>query len=362
MKVTLVPGRELGADLVGVWTGLQRANPALASPYFHPEFTRIVAAVRNDVEVAVLERDGEIVALFPFQREDASHARPVGGIISDYHGLVCAQDLQFSPIELLRRCRLVSWDFDHLVAAQSSFAPFHWSVEPSPQIDVSCGYDAYVQQRRLGSFQQIQKKIRRIEEDIGPLRFVAHSPDAALLEVVLEWKSFQYRQTNQTDLFAPGWIREAITRIFMMSVDSCSGALSLLYAGDRVVAGHFGMLSRRAWHYWFPSYDPESAKYSPGLILLLKMAEHAAETSAPIIDLGKGTNPYKERLMNSSSLLASGRLEVPSWRSFYGSTHRALRSRLRNSPFGQPAHIVLRWLRGRRSGGGSSGQQKRNAP
>ena len=61
MKITLIPGRELSDDLVRVWTGLL-ANPDLASPYFHPEFTKAIAAVRRDVEVAVLEADGKIAA------------------------------------------------------------------------------------------------------------------------------------------------------------------------------------------------------------------------------------------------------------------------------------------------------------
>ena len=124
MKITLVPGRELDADLFGTWIQLQQANPDLVSPYFHPQFTKIIAAVRNDIEVAVLEADGKIVGFFPFQRERPSHARPVGGIISDCHGLICTKDLEFSPIEFLRQCRLDDWEFDHLVAAQTSFAPY----------------------------------------------------------------------------------------------------------------------------------------------------------------------------------------------------------------------------------------------
>ena len=170
-----------------------------------------------------------------------------------------------------------------------------------------------------------------------------------MLEAVLEWKSLQYRQAGHADLFALGWVREAVKRIFITNVDGCSGVLSLLYAGDRLLAGHFGMLSRRIWHYWFPSYDPGSAKYSPGLILLLKMAEYAPGAGTPIIDLGKGMNPYKERLMNSSSLLASGRIELPSWKSFYARSSRAVRSRLRSSPIGPPARAVLHWLRGQKA-------------
>jgi hypothetical protein len=80
------------------------------------------------------------------------------------------------------------------------------------------------------------------------------------------------------------------------------------------------------------------------LILLLKMAEHAPAIGVQIIDLGKGMSAYKQRLMNSCSPLASGRLE-PSWYSIRRRAWRALRSRLGNSPFGPPARVALEWLR-----------------
>jgi CelD/BcsL family acetyltransferase involved in cellulose biosynthesis len=349
MKVSLISGQELSDDLVGAWIGLQQTNPNLSSSFFHPQFTNVIAAVRHDVEVGVLESDGKIVAFFPFQREHPSIGGPVGGIISDYHGLICAQDFRFLPSELLKQVGLIAWDFDHLPTSQLSFAPFQSTIEASPQIDLSRGYHAYVQQRRGAGSEQIKKisnLLRRVEREVGPLRFVADSTDAVLLGTVLGWKSDQYRQSGKRDLFAPGWIREAVDRIFATHADGCSGMLSLLYAGDRLVAGHFGMRSRQVWHYWFPSYDPQSAKYSPGLILLLKMAEHAPAIGAQIIDLGKGMSAYKQRFMNSWSTLASGRLE-PSWRSFRRRAWRTLRSRLGNSPFGPPARVALEWLRAR---------------
>jgi CelD/BcsL family acetyltransferase involved in cellulose biosynthesis len=345
MKVTLVPGQEFSDDLVRVWMGLQQANPDLVSPYFHHEFTNVIAMVQNNVEVAVIESDGKIAAFFPFQRERRGIGGPVGGIISDYHGLICAQDFRFSPSELLKQSHLIAWKFDHLVTSQLSFAPFQRLVEPSPQINISDGYNAYVRERRLEGFQQLKKKIRRIEEKIGPLRFVADSVDVAALEIVLAWKSLQYRETGNPDLFAPGWIREAMQRIFTTHADGCSGVLSLLYAGDRVVAGHFGMRSRRMWHYWFPSYDPEAVEYSPGLILLLKMAEHAPKIGVPVIDLGKGLSPYKERLMNSSFPLASGSVELPSWRSFGHKTWKVLRTQMAASSVGPLVRGALEWTR-----------------
>jgi CelD/BcsL family acetyltransferase involved in cellulose biosynthesis len=349
MKITLIPGRELSDDLVRVWTGLL-ANPDLASPYFHPEFTKAIAAVRRDVEVAVLEADGKIAAFFPFQRGHGGVGRPVGGIISDYHGLICAQNFQFSPRELLTHSRLVAWQFDHLPTSQLSFAPFQLSAEPSPQINLSCGYAAYVQERRKAGSEQIKKifnLIRRIEREIGPLTFVARTEDAASFKTVLDWKSDQYRRSKNPDLFASGWICQAVNRIFMTNTADWSGVLSVLYAGDSLVAGHFGMQSRQVWHYWFPSYSREAAKYSPGLILLLKMVEKASVSGVRIIDLGKGMSPYKERFMNSSSLLASGRVES-SWRSIPRRAWKMASSRT----LGPSARLIREWMHGMFQGGG----------
>ena len=189
--------------------------------------------------------------------------------------------------------------------------------------------------------------MKRLEREIGPLRFVPASTDAKELSKVFNWKSDQYRITGKRDLFAPGWIRQALERIFATHECGCSGVLSLLYAGDRLVAGHFGMRSRQVWHYWFPSYDPDAARFSPGLILLLKMTEHAPEAGVRVIDLGKGMSSYKERLMNSCSQLGSGRLELPSWASFARKAWRRLRLQLNTSLIGPSTRAGINWLRRR---------------
>src|SRR5262249_6837981 len=136
MKVTLVPGRDLGGGLVETWMALQRGNPALASPYFHPEFTQAIAAVRNDVEIAVVEDAGRLAAFLPFQRRANAVGIPIGGIISDYQGLICAPSFVCDPHELVRHSGLVILDFDHLLASQLSFAPFQRYFASSPQMDL----------------------------------------------------------------------------------------------------------------------------------------------------------------------------------------------------------------------------------
>jgi len=184
---------------------------------------------------------GEIQAIFPFQRKGRTRAIPVGGIVSDYQGLICRPGFACDPRELLRKCGLVAWDFDRLLASQKLFVPFHKFCEPSAVMDLSQGYRAYSEGRRRAGSRQIIKSenmMRRMEREIGPLRFVTHSNDRRLLSQVLGWKSRQYRNTGWRDLFALRWGRELVERIHMIQSERFAGMLSLLYAGDQLVAGH----------------------------------------------------------------------------------------------------------------------------
>lgn len=295
------------------WIRLQKQDPSLQSPYFAPRFTQIVAAVHDHVEVAVLRQGEEIVAVLPFERSRWNFAGPVGSFISDYQGVICAPGFKLQPRDLLRSCGLVAWDFDHVLASQTSLIPFHREQHRSPIIDLSAGYDAYVRERREAGTEQIKKNgnlMRRLEREAGPLRFVAHSPDQALLDQLLAWKTDQFRRNRWRDLFSIPWVRQTMEGIHAAQTPEFAGMLSALYAGDRLVAAHFGMRSASVWHYWFPAYDPAFSKYSPGVMLLLAMAEAAGSLGIKTIDLGCGEHSYKWRLMNGFVPTARGSVEL----------------------------------------------------
>ena len=305
------------------WIELQRKNPALTSPYFHPKFASIIAHERDNAELAVIEEANKVVALLPFQRMSGGVGVPMGHFLSDYHGLICEPTFHCDPRELLRKCRLIAWDFDHLIASQGCFAPFHQEVEPSPQINLSNGFDAYCREKSCVKTEQI--KVRKIERDYGPLRFVPHSDNQADLQQLLTWKSQQYIRTGKQDIFTLSWTTSILREIHKIQDRYFAGVLSLLYAGDRLVALHFGIRSETLLHSWFPAYDPQMKAYSPGLILLLKLAEHASSLGISTIDLGKGMYEHKQRFMNASVPVASGSVEVASWLH----TRRTLRRKLR---------------------------------
>lgn len=309
MHLTVLTGSDLTPSLTARWRFLQQSNPTLASPFFSPEFFLAVSRARDDVRVALIEENGEVAAFFPFQRHRFGLGGPVGGPLSDYHGLVALPGRAWDARELIAGCGLQAWDFNHLPALQCSFTSFARRHVSSPVMNLPDGYEPYVRERKERGTKQIDqcaRKLRKLEREVGSVRFDAHVADAGVLRELMDWKARQYRHTGGIDLFRQEWVQQTLTDIHSTQVDTFGGMLSALYADGRLVAIHFGMRSASVWHYWFPTYLPAFGKYSVGMILLLKMAETAASIGLRCIDLGKGDQRYKQQLMNDTKPLAEG--------------------------------------------------------
>ena len=317
MKYDVIHARELSPNLVGRWTEIQQSDSTLASPYFCPEFTKAVAAVRDDVHVGILEDGGRIVGFFPFHRTRGGVARPISLGLSDYHGVIVDPNAKWTAEKLMRGCNLVRWEFDHLLASQKQFAKLHANVAESPIIDVSQGIEAFESSRDKSGRKQLresQRKREKLEKQVGPVTFTAHSQDQDILRQLIQWKSLQCQQTGTVDFFALEWCVQLIEYIHAAQGNHFGGILSCLHAGDTLVAVHFAMYSRSVWHSWFPAYNDDLQKYSPGLMLLYDMIGVAADGETQYIDLGKGMSLYKKRVMTGSLPVTEGCVEVPSLR------------------------------------------------
>ena len=216
-QVQIISGRNLDATLIRAWENIRLANPEISSPYFAPEFTQIASAVRNGVEIAVISTESGIAAFFPFHREetDPSQGAPVADFLSDWEGLICRPGFICDPLELVRECGLVRYDLRRFLGSQKSFASFHQSCKSSAQIDLSQGYEAYAKEKQASGSSLIRNcanLARRMEREIGPLRFVANSGDREMLRQVLALKSAQYLRTGLKDLFAIEWVRNTVEK------------------------------------------------------------------------------------------------------------------------------------------------------
>jgi CelD/BcsL family acetyltransferase involved in cellulose biosynthesis len=310
VRVLLCRPDELGPDEIAAWQAMQRSTALLANPFLSPEFALAVGRFRPGARVAVLYDGPSIAGFFPFERRRLGAGVPICGWPGTLcQGLVHAPGAEWDPEELLRGCRLSVWQFDHLVAGQKPFERYQAALAPSPVMDLSDGFAAY--QARLTAksprfSRDIAHRKRNLARDAGELHFVADSRDVSLLRTLMAWKSEQYRRIAAIDRFDRPWVVGLLDALHATRGAHVSGVLSATYAGDQPVAAAFCMRSGHVFAGWFTAYDRHFAKYSPGLIQLLQMAESAAAAGVHTIDLGEGAAAYKERLKTYDIFVASG--------------------------------------------------------
>ncbi|HEY3902888.1 MAG TPA: GNAT family N-acetyltransferase [Streptosporangiaceae bacterium] len=316
MRISVVQPSELGPGEIGAWHAMQDQGEEFRNPFLSPEFAVAAGQVVPDARVAVVEEAGRPAGFFAFELGRLGSARPVGAWLSDCQGVVHTPEFQPDAGELLRGCGISAWQFDHLVSSRQPFAKYQVASARSPVVDLTEGfevYDARLKARSPRLRNDLGRKTRKIERELGPLKFVIDSSDPDDLRTLMGWKSDQYRRTGRNDRFDEPWIVELISRLFSHRPagagggrgDFC-GLLSMLYAGDQPVAGHFGLAYGGVLAHWFPAYDPRYSKYSPGLLQLLEMTRDAPGLGIRSMDLGKGEARYKEDMKSYDLTVAEG--------------------------------------------------------
>lgn len=305
---------ELGEGERERWRELRAAADAPRSPFMEPEFTTAVGRVRPRARVAVLYEGAQPAGFLPYERGVLGQGRAIGLGVSDCQGAVLAPGVLPDGAGLLRACSLSSLAFDNLEAGQELFVPYAAEEHATYVIDVEKGYGTYESVLRTRSPKFLRTtlaKERRLGRHAGPVRFVFDERDPGALRVLMEWKSAQYRRTGRRDRFAQEWITRLVGRLAETRAPGCTGTLSVLYAGDRPVAAHFGLRSASVLACWFPAYDPEFAKYSPGLVLHLRMAGAAAAEGIGLLDMGRGPAAYKDSLKTGELAVHEGAVTRP---------------------------------------------------
>jgi CelD/BcsL family acetyltransferase involved in cellulose biosynthesis len=358
VRIRVVKPDELGEREIEAWRELRTKTGVPANPFMEPEFTLTVGRVRPAARVAVMREAGEPVGFFPYERGPFGHGRAIGLGVSDCQGAVLRAGLSVTARELLRACALSAWEFDNLEAGQGLFQPDSVQEFASPVIDVGAGYAAYEDVLRVQSPKFLKTtlaKERKLGRQAGEVRFVFDERDPGALRTLMEWKSAQYRRTGRRDRFAKEWINTLVRLLHETRTVGCSGVLSVLYVADRPVAAHFGLRSRTVLSCWFPAYDPEFAKFSPGLILHLRMAEAAADAGIGMLDLGRGAAEYKDALktgelhVHEGSSIRPGARAALYWlrREPARGAHRFVRNRPRLAGYAQKTLNQVGKLRGR---------------
>ncbi len=311
MSVEIITARELDSGLWADWRRLQAADADLRSPFFSPDFCRIVGAVREDVRIAVIEDAGKVCGVFPFHRQRFGRLAPLGGQISDYHGIVGTPARGEGIGAILRAANAQAFDFNHMPVSQTAFAAHAFRRTTSPLVDLSGGFEAWREGRRArtSAISDVERKMRKLERTLGPLRLVANDTSDEVWQSLMDWKRAALAEIGVGFILDVPWAREVAEAIRDTDTPAFGGMTSALWAGDELAAVHFGMRTGTTWHWWFPTYNVGLKRHSPGLALILESLRHAAATGIDELDFGRGDQDYKLWFANAERGLCEGSVE-----------------------------------------------------
>lgn len=330
------------------WDEFVDADPRLASPYFERAFAECCEEARGDTRVLVARREGQIKAFLPLQAGRIGYARPVGGPLNDVSGLIAEPGADIAPAEMLRSGGVPIYDFSTALSAQTGWTAGGAKTDGSWVMDTSNGYEAWEQRRTqlaAKAMRNMRMRRRRLEGVEGGFRFVMADDRPEAFQTMVAWKSAQYRRTKVFDAFSVAWTGRLLQAILRRRSDRFSGLCSTLYVGDRIAAVHVGMASGRLTHFWFPAYDNDFGRMSPGLLLLTELARTAASLGHYGVEMGPGDYGFKRDLADYQIGLTSGFLATPS---AMGMARRAAAWATRtieSAPLGAPAQWPGKALR-----------------
>jgi len=289
------------------WAELRATAPAFASPLLSPEFAQAVARVRADAAVAVLRRGGEVVGVLAHHRRSRGFARPIGAPFCDYHALISGPAPGFTAAEALAASGVSMLKYDGLLDPHDLFdAPAR--VEETHAIVLEGSAEAYLEGRRAASakrFKNWRRLEHKLQRELGALRVDA-APDPSAFATLLRWKREQLRRTGRHDFLASGWAAELMGDLFERREAVLTGLMLTLWAGDRLLAGHFGVREGSVFHPWIASMDPELTAYSPGQTFLSQVVKAMPPLGLTTYDLGSGHDHYKGPFSSRRGVVAQG--------------------------------------------------------
>ena len=285
------------ADRV-LWRAMVEANPDLASPYFRWEFTEIAARISPDAAVAILSKGGRTVGYFPHQRR-GSAIQPLGAPMNDYHGVIAMPGEAPSLATVAALLNAPRLNVSAWVGPSGAGEMRETLMTVTPEE----GFDAWYAERRQtwGKYFKDKERARRsLETELGTIRVERGLKDPALLDQLIQLKRDQYARTGRHDIFACGWTRDLLHALMASEHDDFGASMAVLWAGDKLTAIEYSLHAGDRYHFWFPAYQPELARCSPGILLTMDTMRLGCDAGFRVFDFGFGGEGYKKYFCNAT--------------------------------------------------------------
>ena len=283
------------------WQRLCAESPAADSPLLSLDVLAAASRAWDTVAVGVALSEDRVVAMLPLIVEGAAGLDPLRHF-ADYSVVLREPGFDIDWARMLEACG-VHW----LRLANAPCGDERLAAEnppnAAPTIDISRGFAAYEEDRRQAGSRELRetlRKDRKLRKDLGDVRFEFDCRDGGRLRELIALKRAHLRATGSWDGLDQAWVSNFFEDLWRDDHTEARGVLSVVTAGDRLIAGTWGLMSQRVYHGWITSFDPEWRRYSPGSILLASLLREAAERGVARVDMGGGGENYKHSFANGA--------------------------------------------------------------
>lgn len=299
---TLKPAQLDAASRV-LWSEFRAADPVFRSPYFDLRYALVAGESAPGAEIAVISRGGRVEGFLPFQRRGRS-IQPIAAPLTDYHGLLARPGARIDLRSVMEALGARRFRFSGLAGGQGLRDTATTRI--AMVADLSRGMDAYLARRAKEFLKDKRRRARRLAEDHGALEFDLSREPGEAMDFILRLKREQMRRTGQHDIFGSPWVKRFLRRLMERRDADFGMRFATLRAGNRLVAAEVGLLSGDAYHLWFPVYEPEFAKYSPGSLATLETLRAASAAGVSVVDFGPAGETYKRDFADPAAHVFEG--------------------------------------------------------
>jgi CelD/BcsL family acetyltransferase involved in cellulose biosynthesis len=309
VRVDVVQALDLTDAQVATWRALQALTPEFGTPLVSPEFAQFVARYKPDTKVAIGRMNDQDVAFFPFHLASSGYARGIGAPFCDYQAIVSDPDIPVNGLEFLTKAGIASFAFTSLMDPHNLFETQAMESIKGYRIFCAPTLEERLKVVRESSPKQaknLRRLGRKIEAEIGPLRLVGDDTNQTSFEAILALKSAQYEKNGMTDVLRPTWVKAFMQGLFDLQIGDFRGCLVSLYAGDKLIAGQFGVRQGSWFHPWIASTCPQSLLYSPGIVFLNEAIQNCDKYGVTVIDMAEGHGHYKAQFCRDPVIVRAG--------------------------------------------------------
>ncbi|MGZ3305442.1 MAG: GNAT family N-acetyltransferase, partial [Asticcacaulis sp.] len=171
----LVKASDLAERDAALWREMIQATPQFASPLLSPDFTRAVARVRPDTDVAIFRNGGATLGFLPHHRRPGGLGRPAGAPFADYSALITFPGTGLRIGGALKAARLTSYQAIGLIDPHGVFGDEGdaiWGGEREDAYGIDLSFDGTTNNVNKKLSKNINRLRRHAAEALGEVRIV----------------------------------------------------------------------------------------------------------------------------------------------------------------------------------------------